>query len=646
MLAAGASRLTGLIGLTAFSLLAWPLSVSSAAFPVSTPRPVEPSLQTIPLNAPEMRAAAKHATPIRPEQLADSSADGLVGESDDVVVATDEIEVEPFRLVAVTWASEHDVEAWVRTRSDRGWSLWYALHGEDEHGPNQGEREGQSRSGTYPLIVPSSDAVQVRVATSDDAVPEGLRLDLIDPGESPADVVSAQAEATATPAVGIRPAIYERAQWGADESLREPGPPEYGVVNGAFIHHTVNANSYSADEVPAIIRSIYAYHVTSRGWRDIGYNFLVDRFGRIWEGRYGGMARPVIGAHTAGYNDDAFGVSAIGTHTSEPPSPSLINSVQQLVAWKFAVHGVDPELPADYDGETWPTIAGHRDAAATECPGAMLYANLPSIRNAVIALTPEAFPHGWGWRDFDGDRLSDLIARRKSDAALVLWPGQMLGGYGQPRQIGSGWGAMNAIVRPGDWDGDGLPDLIARVHSTGALLLYSGNGQGGLRAPRQIGSGWGNITRILTPGDWNGDGLADLIATFQDGIMMLYPGRSGGGFGSPSRIGHGWATHKLAAPGDWNGDLTADLLAIGPDHTMRLYPGNGAGGFKTPAEIGWGWNNFAAIAGAGDADNDAFADLLAWTPGGEMWLFSGNGQGRFGSSGQIATGWTNFDQAN
>jgi hypothetical protein len=594
-----------------------------------------------------MRAAAEHAAPISPEELADRSADGVAGAGVDVVVATDVIEVEPFRLVAVTWASDHEVEAWVRTRSDRGWSLWYTLHGEDEHGPDPSETgERQLRSGTDPLIVPSSDAVQVRVATADGAVPEGLRLDLIHPGESLADADSGQADVTATPATGIRPAIYERAQWGADESLREPGPPDYGEVNGSFIHHTVNANSYSADEVPAIIRAIYAYHVTSRGWRDIGYNFLIDRFGRIWEGRYGGVARPVIGAHTAGYNDDAFGVSAIGTHTSEPPSPALVNSVQQLLAWKFAVHGVDPKLPADYDGETWPTIAGHRDAAATECPGATLYANLPNIRNGVIALTPDPSPHGWGWRDFDGDRLSDLIARRKSDAALMMWPGQMLGGYGQPRQIGSGWGAMNAIVRPGDWDGDGLPDLIARVQSTGALLLYSGNGQGGMKSSRQIGSGWGNITRILTPGDWNGDGQADLIATFQDGIMMLYPGRSGGGFGPPARIGHGWANYRIATPGDWNSDGAADLLAIGPDHTMRLFPGNGTGGFKPPSEIGWGWHNFPAIAGAGDADNDGFADLLAWTPGGEMWRFSGNGQGRFASSGRISTGWTSFDQAN
>lgn len=101
-----------------------------------------------------------------------------------------------------------------------------------------------------------------------------------------------------------RPTIYTRAQWGTNENIRGPGPPDYGEVRGALVHHTVNANNCTAADVPAIIRGIYSYHVNSRGWRDIGYNFLVDRFGRVWEGRYGGIKRAVTGAHTAGYNPD------------------------------------------------------------------------------------------------------------------------------------------------------------------------------------------------------------------------------------------------------------------------------------------------------------------------------------------------------
>ena len=113
--------------------------------------------------------------------------------------------------------------------------------------------------------------------------------------------------------------IYSRAQWGADESMRD-GSPSYFEVHGGFVHHTVNANDYKRKDVPAIIRSIYAYHTQSRGWSDIGYNFLVDRFGRIWEGRYGGVDRPVVGAHTLNYNSYSFAMSAIGNFELVQPS--------------------------------------------------------------------------------------------------------------------------------------------------------------------------------------------------------------------------------------------------------------------------------------------------------------------------------------
>ena len=114
--------------------------------------------------------------------------------------------------------------------------------------------------------------------------------------------------------VAPKPLIYSRAQWGANEKLRDQSPPNYGTIKAGFIHHTVNANNYTAADVPALLRGIYAYHTQSRGWRDIGYNFLVDRFGRIWEGRYGGVDKAVVGAHTLGYNEVSFAMSAIGNY--------------------------------------------------------------------------------------------------------------------------------------------------------------------------------------------------------------------------------------------------------------------------------------------------------------------------------------------
>lgn len=180
----------------------------------------------------------------------------------------------------------------------------------------------------------------MRAGSKDGALPADARVDVIDPGTGPTDAVGAPsltATNTGTHSAGLasasaggvgvpeQPEVYSRAQWGADESLRS-GTPSYGEVDGGVIHHTVNANDYSRADVPSILRSVHAYHTQSRGWSDIGYNFLIDRFGRIWEGRYGGITRPVMGAHTLGYNGVTFGTSAIGNFETTAPSPAMLRS--------------------------------------------------------------------------------------------------------------------------------------------------------------------------------------------------------------------------------------------------------------------------------------------------------------------------------
>ncbi|MEP6665619.1 MAG: N-acetylmuramoyl-L-alanine amidase [Nocardioidaceae bacterium] len=154
---------------------------------------------------------------------------------------------------------------------------------------------------------------------------------------------------------------------------------EYGEVHAGFVHHTVNANNYTRGEVPAIIRGIYAYHTQTRGWRDVGYNFLIDRFGRIWEGRYGGITLPVVGAHTLDYNENSFAASAIGNYDIPHPSARMLDAYARLYAWKLSLHGVRPKIRQLVAGTTFNAISGHRDAASTACPGRYLYAKIPTI---------------------------------------------------------------------------------------------------------------------------------------------------------------------------------------------------------------------------------------------------------------------------
>ncbi|MEU6378610.1 peptidoglycan recognition protein [Streptomyces sp. NPDC046909] len=222
---------------------------------------------------------------------------------------------------------------------------------------------------------------------------------------SPTASASASASPTSTapsaPASTVpEPPITSRAGWGADESI-SPEEPTYlpgGKVKAVTVHHTVNSNDYTCAEAPALIRGIYTYHVKSQGWKDIGYNFLVDKCGTIYEGRKGGVDLPVLGAHTYGFNSQTAGIAVLGTYTDTSASTAVLSSVARLAAWKLGQYGVDPNgtttLTAGADGNnyfgkswtlgtqlTYPTIIGHRDAYNTECPGTSLYAQLPTIRS-------------------------------------------------------------------------------------------------------------------------------------------------------------------------------------------------------------------------------------------------------------------------
>ena len=196
----------------------------------------------------------------------------------------------------------------------------------------------------------------------------------------------------ATPYIGPRPTIVTRRGWGADESLRESGFRYTTKVKAAFVHHTASGNSYSCAQAPSVIRGIYRYHVKSMGWRDIGYNFLVDKCGKIYEGRAGGVAKPVLGAHTLGFNTNSMGIAVLGTFGSAKPNAATVDAVARLTAWKLGLFGANPNgrtyltsgggnLYAKGKSVRLNVISGHRDGFATECPGKQLYGKLGSARS-------------------------------------------------------------------------------------------------------------------------------------------------------------------------------------------------------------------------------------------------------------------------
>ena len=298
------------------------------------------------------------------------------------------------------WTVIDGAGVWLRSSTASGWSGWSAAEPADD-GPDPGSAEDhQQRVFSDAVWLPAdTNAVQVRVDLPGyhTASVERLNAHLVSPDPSP--LVPDQPPRGAAVAATAKPAIISRARWGADERLRG-GPPSYAdTVKAAFVHHTAQSNRYSKRESAALVRADYLYHVRTRGWNDIGYNFLIDRFGQVFEGRAGGVDRPVIGACTAGFNTRTSCVALLGTFsTSRPPAASMA-ALRRLLAWKLDLTHVDPAYTTvltSAGGSTsryrrgtrvrLRTISGHRDTSFTSCPGARVYSSITGLRVAVAAL--------------------------------------------------------------------------------------------------------------------------------------------------------------------------------------------------------------------------------------------------------------------
>lgn len=316
-------------------------------------------------------------------------------------------------VVGVSYSGSAHVEFEVRTKVGETWGAWEDL---------EQENTGEGQPGTEPFIVAGgANSVQMRVL-GDAAAPDA-KLILVDPKKSSADAAAvannAPVPATAgeaaagtnsvTPAeeacddsgcTGVenatnvafeatntaagkvsKPKIASRKAWGANERMRNDSPSYAPKVKAAVIHHTEGSNSYSAGDVPGIIRGIYTFHTKGRGWADVGYNVLVDKYGRLWQGRAGDIDRAVIGAHAQGFNTGTFGISVMGSYTKKAPSAEALNALEHAIAWKLK--GVDAKGRTTVNGRTIRTITTHRDVGNTDCPGDAFYARTGEIRNAV-----------------------------------------------------------------------------------------------------------------------------------------------------------------------------------------------------------------------------------------------------------------------
>ncbi|MFF9645300.1 FG-GAP-like repeat-containing protein [Kitasatospora aureofaciens] len=255
--------------------------------------------------------------------------------------------------------------------------------------------------------------------------------------------------------------------------------------------------------------------------------------------------------------------------------------------------------------------------------------------------------------DFTGDGKADLVGIEAATGKLWLYPGTGNGTLGERVQIGSGWGGMSKLAAA-DFTGDGKADLVTVENATGNLYVYPGtgtlNGMNTLGARTQIGSGWGAM-RDLTAIDVNQDHTPDLLAVDPSGALWAYPGtgtlNGTATLGNRVQIGSGWGSMaELTSPGDLDGDGKADLVAVDPAGALWKYSGTGAlNGMNTlgaRSQIGSGWNSMRQLVGAdfnGDGKGDLDAVQAPTGSTGGLFFYPGNGNGGFADRAQIGTGW-------
>jgi hypothetical protein len=520
-------------------------------------------------------------------------------------------------MVGATWQAgtlRAGLHIEVRARSNGTWSDWSALEPSDM-GPDPGSADDRAAGASVasePVWVGQADAVQTRVRRADGRLafslrPRGLRLTLVDPGTSSADAHVGSPTplgGAVASAAQSQPVIYTRAQWGADESLRTnqcPEGPDYNsTIKVGFVHHTDTPNGYSSSDVPSILRSIYAYHVNGNGWCDIGYNYLIDRFGRTWEGRYGGITRAVVGAHTGGFNKDSFGVSAIGTYTSTAPPSGMVSAYERLFAWKLGLYHRDPTstdvlVSAGGGTDKWPTgtrvrfnvMAGHRDAGSTSCPGNALYGQLPTMRRVARSFMGVIAP---GLTDFTGDGRTDISVYRPSDQHWYVR------GISKPYR----WGLKDDIPVPGDYTGDGTTDYAVYRPSNQYWYVH------GITKPAR----WGLPNDIPVPGDYTGDGVTDL-AVYRPSNQNWYIR----GISSPLYYG---TVGDIPVPGDYIGDMGVDAAMYRPSNgTWYVHSFDGSPNHNT--QLGTPGDRPVPA----DYTGDGKTDPAVWRPTTGGWYVNG-----------------------
>lgn len=521
-----------------------------------------------------------------------------------------------------------------RVKQNGVWGLWTETTVEPVF-----ETSKTTRIGTEALILIDVQAVEVAVESVEGTAVENLQLSVVEPfqteGEAkPVYFTTAVPAAQEKPYVpGEKPTIVTREQWKANPKYLD-WDPKYAPLKAVVLHHTASTNDYTAAQAPGIVAGIYYYHAVTLGWGDIGYHFLVDRYGVIYQGRDGDINRVNEGGHAYGFNTGTVGISMIGNFMKEQPTDATLDSVAKLAAWKLKAAKLNPmeqltekksHLKPGNSQVTGYVFDGHRAWNYTSCPGDAFWPRMGEMRSQVQDL-------------MNGKLNLRVKPKDNTTGSTPAQPNKPTEPVKPPTPVKPPVPAKPTVQYRAETKPPALGDLFA-IADNGDLVNY-----GGVSVPRgtpiKKGQGWLGAQWFDTV-DWDGDGFLDVIAIFKTGELKVYFTNAKGTFNRVAKIGHGFGNYK--------GYLKRDakrkplLMTISPTGEFTRWENNGANYVSKPKKIGHGWGiiRFPMVV---DYDANGTTDILALDYQAKLWNYPMTETGFTGRKMQVGHGWNIFNR--
>lgn len=389
-----------------------------------------------PPSPPSTQASTSVASGLE-EQLVELVSDGSTPQPIDLRSRTlDPITPEAaFDTILFNWivvGNANDIQLRARFLTNNRWSSWRNIAHNPEFAPDNAPRN-QYTSTLFDLnAVHDTWQVALVIRPGSSSYLKSIRtITMNNQGANPRRLQLPSAAAKLPR--GSKPPIVARSTWG-DTTLAAwdanaapwsgycnstsntrtwmPDASEIAPATHVVIHHTAGTNyaDPSTNNWPASVLGIWRYHAMTLGWCDIGYHYLIDPNGVIYEGRYTGVrddGNVIDGAHALGHNRATIGISLMGNFETAEPSTSAIQALDNLLGWIGTSKNIafNTEQYYSYKNKMLNTIVGHRDVGSTACPGNFLYAKLPEIRLRAAQNTNKPSDDQW-IRRVSADRTS------------------------------------------------------------------------------------------------------------------------------------------------------------------------------------------------------------------------------------------------